>query len=53
MILDKIVEDKKIRLKEHKARLSFEDVRRMAENELKEGSRPEGLFYDNLGKDGI
>ena len=53
MILDKIVEDKKIRLKEHKARLSFEDVRRMAENELKEGSRPADLFYDNLGKDGI
>ncbi|MGN0483933.1 MAG: indole-3-glycerol phosphate synthase TrpC [Lachnospiraceae bacterium] len=32
MILDTIVADKKVRLKEHKARCSFEEVRRLAEN---------------------
>ncbi|MCR5509240.1 MAG: indole-3-glycerol phosphate synthase TrpC [Lachnospiraceae bacterium] len=53
MILDTIVENKKIRLKEHKSRLPFEEVRRMAEEELKDGERPEDLFYGNLKKDGI
>ncbi|MCR5002625.1 MAG: indole-3-glycerol phosphate synthase TrpC [Lachnospiraceae bacterium] len=53
MILDKIVEDKKIRLKEHKARTSFKEVRRQAEAVLSGGTRPENLFYNNLKKDGI
>ncbi|MCR5356322.1 MAG: indole-3-glycerol phosphate synthase TrpC [Lachnospiraceae bacterium] len=53
MILDKIVEDKKVRLVEHKARLSFEDVRAEAEEVIKEGTRSENLFYNNLKKDGI
>ncbi|MCR4807828.1 MAG: indole-3-glycerol phosphate synthase TrpC [Lachnospiraceae bacterium] len=53
MILDKIVEDKKVRLVEHKARTPFEEVRRQAEGDLKRGSLPENLFYSNLKKDGI
>lgn len=53
MILDKIVEDKKVRLAEHKARISFEEVRHQAEEILKKGSRPQDLFYYNLKKDGI
>ena len=53
MILDKIVEDKKVRLVEHKARLSFEEVRREAEEILKEGRRSENLFHNNLKKEGI
>ena len=31
MILDKIVEDKKIRLVEHKSRISMTEMRKMAE----------------------
>ena len=53
MILDKIVEDKKIRLNEHKAQTSFEEVRRQAEAVLAGKSRPENLFYNSLKKDGI
>ena len=53
MILDKIVEDKKIRLKGQKARITFEEMRSMAEAELKVISRPEGIFYSNLKKPGI
>lgn len=53
MILDKIVEDKKIRLKEHKARTPFAEVRLQAEDELKNDMRPGNLFYNNLKKDGI
>ena len=54
MILDKIVEDKKIRLVEHKARVSENDMRSQAEEILKSGNgQPENLFYDNLKKDGI
>ncbi len=53
MILDKIVSDKKIRLEEHKKRLSFDEARKMAEEEMRKGSRPENLFYKNLKKDGI
>lgn len=53
MILDKIVEDKKIRLNEHKARISYEEVRKQAEAVLASGSRPENLFYNNLRKEGI
>ena len=32
MILDKIVEDKKIRLVEHKSRISMTEMRKMAES---------------------
>lgn len=53
MILDKIVEDKKIRLKEHKARISFEEMRRMAEDVINNENGIENLFYNNLKKDGI
>ena len=53
MILDTIVEDKKVRLKEHKARISFEEIRRMGEDELKKRTRQDSLFYDNLKRSGI
>jgi indole-3-glycerol phosphate synthase len=53
MILDKIVEDKKVRLAEHKARLSFPEVRHQAEEIIKEGRGRDNLFYNNLKKDGI
>ena len=44
MILDQIVEDKKIRLKEHKNKTSPDEIRRMAEEQVKIGSS----FYDAL-----
>lgn len=53
MILDKIVEDKKIRLPEHKKLISEVEMRKLAEATVKAGARPENLFYDNLAKDGI
>ncbi|MCR5405967.1 MAG: indole-3-glycerol phosphate synthase TrpC [Lachnospiraceae bacterium] len=53
MILDIIVEDKKIRLKEHKSNVSFEDIRKLAEAELKDEKRPKNCFYENLRKQGI
>ncbi|MBQ7482418.1 MAG: indole-3-glycerol phosphate synthase TrpC [Lachnospiraceae bacterium] len=53
MILDRIVEDKKIRLKEHKSNVSFEEIRKFAEAELKDEKRPENCFYENLRKQGI
>lgn len=53
MILDKIVEDKKIRLVEHKARVSFDDMRTQAEEVLRSNDYEENLFYNNLKKDGI
>lgn len=53
MILDKIVEDKKIRLPQHKALISENEMIRLAEQALKAGSRPENLFYNNLSKEGI
>ena len=49
MILDTIVEDKKIRLKEHKARISPAQIRRMAEEY--EGASPS--FLAGLQKPGI
>lgn len=49
MILDQIVEDKKIRLKEHKNKTSPDEIRRMAEEQVKIGSS----FYDALKKDQI
>ena len=50
MILDQIVEDKKIRLKEHKQLVSESDMRRLAE---KKSTRNPNCFYDNLRKDGL
>lgn len=49
MILDTIVEDKKIRLKEHKARISPAQIRRMAEEY--EGASPS--FLAGLQKRGF
>ncbi len=49
MILDKIVEDKKIRLVEHKAKISPEEMRRKAE--AYDGPSPS--FYEALDKPGI
>lgn len=50
MILDQIVEDKRIRLKEHKQLVSESDMRRLAE-EI--STRNPNCFYDNLRKDGL
>ena len=50
MILDQIVEDKKIRLKEHKQLVSESDMRRLAEEK---STRNLNCFYDNLRKDGL
>lgn len=52
MILDKIVEDKKIRLPQQKAIISETEMRRMAE-EIKDKQFAEHTFYDNLKKPGI
>ena len=49
MILDKIVEDKKIRLVEHKSRISMTEMRKMAE---KCEAHP-ASFYEGLAKPGI
>ncbi|MCR5785193.1 MAG: indole-3-glycerol phosphate synthase TrpC [Eubacterium sp.] len=55
MILDKIVEDKKIRLKEHKEKFSFEEARREAEKRIKDDSLTgaKETFYDALSKPGL
>ncbi|MBR4719987.1 MAG: indole-3-glycerol-phosphate synthase, partial [Lachnospiraceae bacterium] len=50
MILEKIVEDKKIRLKEHKARISSSEMIRLAEEAVKESTRGTDLFFDSLKK---
>ncbi len=52
MILDQIVEDKKKRLPEHKARIGEQEMRRLAE-EAQKGRRAAHTFYDNLKKPGI
>ena len=49
MILDQIVEKKKIRLKEHKNRISLPEMRRLAESY--EGPAPD--FMEGLKKPGI
>lgn len=49
MILDKIVEDKKLRLKEHKARVGEEEMRELA----LESTRTSVSFYDALSKPGL
>ena len=53
MILDEIVRDKKIRLKEHKAAYPFSEARKDAEMMLDEPLRNNDLFYENLSKPGI
>lgn len=50
MILDEIVEDKKKRLPEHKARISESEMRRMAEEKK---TRAADCFYKNLKKPGL
>jgi indole-3-glycerol phosphate synthase len=50
MILDQIVEDKKKRLPEHKARISEQDMRRLAEETA---TRAANCFYENLKKPGL
>ena len=52
-ILDEIVADKRIRLKEHKARISEAEMRRMAEETLRSGAGRGDLFYENMAKPGI
>ncbi len=54
-ILDKIVEDKRIRLKEHKSRIPMQEMVRLAEEALKsdEVKARENCFHDALKKDGI
>ncbi len=50
MILDQIVADKKRRLPEHKARISLEAMRALAEEEK---GRPADCFYEALKKPGL
>ncbi len=53
MILDKIVEDKKIRLKEHKAIIAPVTVRSLAEEKIKDSTGRKDVFYNSLKKEGI
>ena len=53
MILDEIVKDKKVRLKEHKDAASFSEVRKAAEDMLKAEKRCNDSFYLNLKKTGV
>lgn len=53
MILDKIVEDKKRRLPEHKARIPEKEMRSLAEEALKEPRKSERTFFEALAADGI
>ncbi len=50
MILDKIVEDKKVRLVEHKKNISASEMKRMADEVQ---TRNPDSFYHNLKKDGL
>lgn len=52
MILDKIVEDKKLRLPQHKARISEREMRRIAEEVLRDNPRHPS-FLAALAKPGI
>ena len=52
-ILDEIVADKRVRLKEHKARIPEAEMRLMAEEAVKRADRPEDLFYFRLARPGI
>ena len=53
MILETIVRDKRIRLAEHKARISEADMRALAEDALKAHEFEDDLFYRNMSKPGI
>ena len=53
MILDKIVIDKKQRLPQHKAKISPETMRRMAEEAVKQETQEINPFYQALAKPGI
>ena len=53
MILDEIVKDKIIRLKEHQAAASLSEVRNAAEEMMKEKDRCNDSFYMNLKKSGV
>lgn len=54
MILDQIVEDKKRRLPEHKAQISENAMRRLAEEAVKTPQRQaQATFYENLKKPGL
>lgn len=54
MMLDKIVADKKIRLREHKRKVPLEEIRRQAEERCKtQQGMSEGLLYQALAKNGI
>jgi indole-3-glycerol phosphate synthase len=50
MILDQIVEDKKKRLPEHKARISEQEMRQLAEEKK---TRAANCFYENLKRPGL
>ena len=50
MILDKIVEDKKLRLREHKAKVSEAQMRQLAEETVRKDAPS---FYQALAKPGI
>ena len=50
MILDKIVEDKKIRLQEHKARCSLKDIMKLADEQNYFRAKRQGIFYQALAK---
>ena len=53
MILDDIVRDKRIRLVEHKTKISESDMRKLAEDAMNEGAHTDDLFYKNMSKPGI
>ena len=53
MILDEIVKDKRVRLKEHKARIPEAEMRKLSDEALKKSDRPSDLFYENLKRPGI
>ncbi len=53
MILDDIVRDKKIRLRQHKSRISETAMREAAERNIRERAYNERLFFHNLGKEDI
>ncbi len=52
MILDKIVEDKKLRLPKHKAKISEHEMRRIAEEIIREKPKHPS-FSQALAKPGI
>lgn len=53
MILEQIVKDKQIRLKEHKAAVPEAEMKMMAEDILKKSGEKTGIFFNNMAKTGI